>query len=129
MFEELAEGMTNAGVLAKEHAIVALVKQRVEIWGNALVTCYERLQEAEKSVKRAKPDIKRRMADGQEVKEWSKEAWDRHQENIFKVASLKAAITKAFEKEDFSEVLRIAGGKKKAEKKDVCEDEDEDEDD
>ena len=115
IIEKVAEQIGSSGPEITERVISRLVEKEVTRRTEAVIKALDALDKLEKEGRRIKPDIVAYAEDGSVVSQsWSKKTLDERNANAAKVRKLQAAIGKALEANDFSDLFNLVNDAKPA---------------
>lgn len=111
----VAEKIVNLGPSVESKVIDVMVDKELTRRSDALVSVIGKLEQEEKSFNKLRADAKTYDEKGAVISEYfTKARIDERQKSTKKITKMTAAINKALEKGDFSDVYNFASGKEPA---------------
>ena len=112
--EQVAEQLGNSGIQITERVITHLVEKEVSRRAEAIIKALSNLDALDKEGRKIKPDLVGYDDAGKIISQsWSKQKIDERNVNIAKIAKLQAAIDKALDKNDFSDLFNMVNANAK----------------
>jgi len=112
--ERIAEIIPRVETEVVEHMIQKEVDKRT----NATIQVLAKLDDAERDLRKAGPDVQQFDENGKKTHEsFSKARIEQRNKLKGKIAKFTGAITKAYDKDDWSDLFNLAGGKDPGEDK------------
>ena len=106
--QKVAEKITGSNEKIKEGLIEHLAGKEIERRTNAVIKVFSELTALEKEIVKIKPDLNQYDTNGLLVIEnWSKDKLTERNKKIEKINKLTAALDKALDKNDFSDLLNV----------------------
>ena len=106
--QKVAERIAGSNEKIQESVVEHLAGKEIERRTNAVIKVFSELAALEKEVSKIKPDLSQYDSNGDLVVEnWSKSKLDERNKKIDKRNKLTAALDKALDKNDFSDLLNV----------------------
>ena len=106
--QKVAERIAGSNEKIQESVVEHLASKELERRTNAVIKVFAELAALEKEVSKIKPDLPQYDSNGDLVVEnWSKAKLDERNKKIDKKNKLTAALDKALDKNDFSDLLNV----------------------
>ena len=106
--QKVAERIAGSNEKIQESVVEHLASKELERRTNAVIKVFAELAALEKEVSKIKPDLAQYDSNGDLVVEnWSKAKLDERNKKIDKKNKLTAALDKALDKNDFSDLLNV----------------------
>jgi len=110
--EKIAETIVNAAASVEDKVVDVFVDREVAKRSEALVKVIDKINDAENSLKKIRPDQISYNEKGEKVQEsFSKGKLDEKNKLHQQIDKIMKAITKALENNDYGDVYNLAGGK------------------
>lgn len=107
--EEVSALVSDKSKGVREQVVKTLADKEVELRVACVMACVDKLKEEKNKLNKLKPDTVFFGEDGKETKQFSKQKFEERKKLLETIEKLEAALTLAFDKNEFQKVKELSG--------------------